>query len=220
MDDEKLSREIQNELDEITRRKGHLLQNKVPQDKVSLEIIEEFIQCNNNKMEIRKNLMSLLVLISNHLINDSINHVLRELKLKSDEALILQLYMYMQMSSNFIDGFLLGHSFVKVIRGVSVLDCPDPNALEIFKQIYLIRIKQNESDLVEAVDGETNIISHFEKAYKELFLTNSILLNELSRGKAQLVVRHLMMTFFDGILTARIIFNSMQPEEQDNGEEA
>lgn len=50
--------------------------------------------------------------------------------------------------------------------------------------------------------------NHFRKAYNELFLSNSILLKDLTQEKVQMVIRYLMLTFFDGILTAKIISES------------
>jgi hypothetical protein len=212
MDDGRLSEKIRKELEDIAFRKGHLLGEKPTEDKVSLKIIDEFLKCNNDKLTINKNLMSLLILISNHLISEGMNQVFRELKKKSEDMLILRIYLYMQMSSNFLDGFLLGHAFLKATSGVNVLEYRNLDVLEIFKQIYLIRMQQKEAAIIKAIDNETKLISHFEKAYEDLFLTNTGLLNDLSSGNSQTIVKFLMLTFFDGILVSRIISDFMDIE--------
>ncbi|MCE1245127.1 MAG: hypothetical protein LWY06_00615 [Firmicutes bacterium] len=214
MDDDKLSEKIRKELEEIAIRKGHLLGERSPENQVSLKIIDEFLKCNNDKLVINKNLMSLLLLISNHLISESMNQIFRDLKKKPDDMLILRIYLYMQMSSNFLDGFLLGHSFLKSTTGLNILEYRNLDVLEIFKQIYLIRMQQKEAAIIKAIDNETKLISHFEKAYEDLFLTNSVLLNDLSAGNSQTIVKYLMLTFFDGILVSRIISDFMDTEKE------
>lgn len=209
MDEEKLPLEIQNALDEITQRKKHLLKQNQPEDDVSIKIVEEFIQCCNQGINIHKNLVSLLILISSHLINESINRIIRDLNLKNEDALILKLYMHMQMSSNFLDGFLLGHSFVKIDTGIDILNLKNINVLEVFKQTYLLRLHSIDKSFMSFSKTESRLVSHFETAYKELFLTNSMLFNQLSMGNAALVVQHLMSAFFDGIVTSRIIADTL-----------
>ena len=205
MDDDRLSERVRLELEEIARRKGHLLEARKSEDRTSLQIINEFLKCNQGELKTNKHLVSTLLLVSNHLINESIKQVFRELEFRTENKMVLQLYLYLQMSSNFLDGFLLGYAFIKVLENIDILTYRNVDILEIFKQIYLIRMKHKESTLVRIIDEETGLIDHFEKAYKELFLSNSVLLKDLAKENIHTVVRYLMLTFFDGILTAKII---------------
>lgn len=215
MDDDKLSKQIQFELSEITRRKGYLLESTQSEDRASLEIIDEFLKHNQGNLQINKNLMSVLLLISNNLISDSVNQVFNELKLNTHDNIVLRLYLNLQMSSNFLDGFLLGHSFIKVLEGIDILKMEKLDILEIFKNIYLIHIRHKEPTLVSLIDEKTGLISHFENAYKDLFLSNSALLKDLARENIYTVVRYLMLTFFDGILTAKIISETSANDDED-----
>ncbi|MCD4783939.1 MAG: hypothetical protein K8T10_08970 [Candidatus Eremiobacteraeota bacterium] len=209
MDEDKLSEKIQRELDEITKRKGHLLRRDIATNRQSIRIIDEFLKYNTGNIKIHKNLIALLILISNHLINDSVAQIIIELPLEAEKMLMLRLYLYMQMSNNFLDGFLLGRAFLKVTEGFDIFDYEDMDLLEVFKRVFLIRMRNKETGMIEKIDRETHLISHFEKAYRELFLTNSILLKDLAQGNIQLVVKYLMLTFFDGILAARVIADLM-----------
>ena len=58
---------------------------------------------------------------------------------------------------------------------------------------------------VEMIDKRTGLINHFTNAYKELFLSKSILLRDLVKDKIDKVVHFLMLAFFDGIITAKIM---------------
>jgi hypothetical protein len=213
MDSENLSEKIQKELEEITQRKGHLLESSKSGDRTSLEIIDEFLRCNKNKMSINKNLLTALLLISNHLVNESVKQIFRELKVEPENRMVLQLYLYLQMSNNYLDGFLLGHSFLKIISEIDVLDKKDLDILEIFKRLYLIRMKHHESTMVQMIDEKTGLIGHFEKAYNDLFLSNSALLQELAKDNIHTVIKFLMLTFFDGILTAKVISEDPRKEK-------
>ena len=205
MYDGELSRELQKQLDEITSRKGHLIREKYKGDQDSLKIIDEYLKCNKGSLSISKNLISLLILISNHLIQDGITRIMGKLEVKPEERLILRLYMYMQMSSNYLDGFLLGHSYLKATKEVNILEYNNLDVLEIFKRVYIIRMKHTEDKLIKIIDEKSNLISHFEKEYRELFRSNSLLLSDLAGGNIDTVVEYLMLSFFDGILTAKII---------------
>lgn len=209
MDEDKLSEKIQQELDEITKQKGYLLSRDIATNRQSIQIIDEFLKYNTGSMKIHKNLIALLILISNHLINDSVAQIFVELSMKPEKMLMLRLYLYMQMSNNFLDGFLLGRSFLKVMEGFDIFDYEEMDLLEVFKQVFLIRMRHKETGMIEKIDRETHLISHFEKAYRELFLTNSILLKDLAQGNMHLIVKYLMLTFFDGILAAKVIADLM-----------
>jgi hypothetical protein len=205
MQEDKLSGQIKKELEEITKKMGFLLETKKIGDKTSLLIIDEFLKCSKDSFNLDKNLMTALLLISNHLISENIKQVFWQLNLNPENKMVLQLYLYLQMSSNFLDGFFLGHAFIKVKEGINILEKRDLDILEIFRHIYLIRMKHKESSLIQMIDETTGLIEHFEKAYKDLFITGSSLLNDLVKDNVQLVVKYLMLTFFDGILTAKII---------------
>lgn len=214
MDEDGLSEKVRQELQDIARRKGHLLEASRSGDRTSLKIINEFLKCNRDQLSINKQLMSALLLISNHLVNESIKQIFRKLEYKTEEKMVLQLYLYLQMSSNFLDGFLLGHAFIKVLEDKNILQSKNMDILEIFKQIYLIRMRHGESAIVHIIDEETGLVSHFEKAYRELFTSKSVLLRDLARDNIDTVVHYLMLTFFDGILTARIIARNPSQEDQ------
>jgi len=214
MDDGKLSKRIQEELEEITRKQKYLLGDKHPTDRVSMSIIEEFLKCERSGLHLNKSLLSVLILISSHLINESLLKVLREIKIKPDDMVILKLYLYMQMSSNFLDGFLLGYSFIKTSDHVNILEFKNLDVLEIFKRIYIVRLKHKEANLIEMIDEKSNLISYFEDAYRQLFKSNSIILNELAGGNIDKIVEYLMLTFFDGILTAKIISDFIEEDKQ------
>jgi hypothetical protein len=205
MDNENLSEKIQKEIEEITRRKGHLLESSKSGNRTSIEIIDEFLLCNKNRINLNKNLLTALMLISSHLVNESVKHVFRDLKVEPENRMVLQLYLYLQMSSNYLDGFMLGHAFLKIVDKLNILDKEELDILEIFKKLYLIRMKHNESALIMLIDEKTGLISHFEKAYQELFLSNSALLKEIASDNIDTVIKFLMLTFFDGILTAMVI---------------
>ncbi len=213
MDEESLSEKIRNELEEITLRKGHLLDSRKSGDRISLSVINEFLKYSRGELHIHKNLLSAMLLISNHLINETVSQVFRELKKKSEESTVLNLYLHLQMSSNFLDGFLLGHSFLKVLEGKNILGYRNLDVLDVFKKIYLIRMKHRESTLVKMIDKETGLIAHFEKAYEELFLSNSTLLQSMAQDNIDRVVRYLVLTFFDGILFAMVLSEKKQPED-------
>lgn len=204
MDDNRLSETIRNELADIARRQG-FLDNPSKDNDTSVEVIDEFLKYNHGSITLNKNLMTTLMLVSNHLINEGIADTLRGLNLKTENMLVIRLYLYMQMSNNFLDGFLLGHSFLKIIDNKDVLGTENPETLEIFRRIFLIRLKQKESALVSIIDEKTGLIKHFEKAYMELFYTNSLLLKELDEEQVKKIVKLLLNTFFDGILTAKIV---------------
>ena len=213
MDEESLSDKIKNELEEITKRKGYLLKAKKSGDRISLSVIDEFLKYSRGDLQIHKNLLSAILLISNHLINETVTQVFRDLKRKSEESTVLNLYLHLQMSSNFLDGFLLGHSFLKIIEGKNIMGYRNLDVLDIFKKIYLIRMKHRESTLVKMIDKETGLIAHFEKAYEELFLSNSTLLRSMAQENIDRVVRYLVLTFFDGILFAMVLSEKKQQEE-------
>jgi hypothetical protein len=217
MYDGELSKALEKQLEEITSRKGHLLREKYLGDKESLKIIDEYLRCTREPLDIRKNLMSLLILISNHLIQDGINRIMGKLDANPEDMLILRLYMYMQMSSNYLDGFLLGHAYLKAADGINIFEYDNLDTLEIFKKIYIIRIKHNEEKLIRLIDERSNLISYFEKEYRQLFLSNSALLADLAGGNIDTVVEYLMLSFFDGILTAKIIAGFSGEENKSSG---
>lgn len=212
MDDSSLSEQIRKELEEITQRKGHLLGSGRSGDRVSLHVIDEFLRQSRGDLHMHKNLLSAILLISNHMITETVGQVFREMQVKPENMTVLKLYLHLQMSSNFLDGFLLGHSFLKVLDGKDILSYRNIDILDVFKRIYLIRTKHRESTLVRMIDEETGLVGHFEKAYQDLFLTNSTLLRSMAREYLEMVVRHLILTFFDGILFAMVLSEKTEPE--------
>ncbi|MFP4496803.1 MAG: hypothetical protein ACLFQV_01230 [Vulcanimicrobiota bacterium] len=205
MEDDKLSAAIREELEEITRRKGHFLSSRQTDDRTSLKIINEFLKKSNGEIEINKNIISSLLLISNYLINDSLNQIIKQVNYKKENFLVLHLYMNLQVSNNFLDGFLLGCSFIKVNNGIDLTKIDKIDILELFKKVYVTRLNNKELDFIKKMDENTGIIEHFEGAYRELFASNSQLLVDLAGEKVDVLIDYLMAAFYDGIILAKMI---------------
>lgn len=216
MDQEGLSEKVRRELEEIARRKGHLLIPDDSGDQISLNVINEFLKYSRGEVVLHRNLLGAIILISNHLIGETVTQALRDLKLKSEKNTILSLYLNLHMSSNFVDGFLLGHSFLKVMEGKDVTAFKNQDVLDIFKRVYLIRAKHRETTLVRLIDSRTGLIAHFEKAYHELFVSSSALLKNIAKDSIEKVVKYLVLTFFDGILLAMVLAEDIDKKEAED----
>ncbi len=210
MDENGLSEAIKRELEEITKRKGHLLKPNSIDKGASFKIMEEFLKASKGDVPVKKDLLSAILLISNYLINENISDIFKKIDLPEDEKLIFKLYLFLQMSNNFLDGFYLGYAFVKVLEEKDILNNENLNILSLFEKIYILRRHGIESLIVHLLDEDLGLIKHFEKSYRELFTSNSILLTSLAQKHTKMIINYLMLSFFDGILTARIIAEGME----------